>query len=195
MDKLIEIKRKEFEIIQQLGEHSFLATRKNKFYFIKDFANRENEFWTYVETEGKMNSTGIPHPKIYVYDKHLHIVATEFVSGDKITDLLIKEDLSELIIELIFKANWFSKRNKIALDWEPNNWIFDGNKLFYVGVVNQKYDPKMDFEKRGIRLWFYTRDFVSYLTKNGIRGDLSRIGDSEAQVNKKIALSVVKFYL
>lgn len=195
MKNLIEIKRKEFEVLKQLGDYSWLATRKNKLYFIKDFGKDEDRFWIYVETENKLNSTGIAHPKVYTYDKHTHFVASEFVEGEKITDLLLKENLSDLILELIFKANWFSKRNKVALNYEPNYWIFSNNKLFYIGVINEKYDTKLDFEKHGIRLWFYTRDFVSYLTKNGIRGDLSRIGENESSVNKRIALAVVKYYL
>lgn len=195
MSEVIEIKRKEFEVIKSLGEHSFLGTRKNKLFFIKDFGKNENSFYRYVETETKMNATGIAHPKIYVYDKNTHVVASEYIEGDTVLKILLEKDLPDEIIEEAFRANWFSKRNKIGLHYEPEKWIYRNGKLYYICVVDEPFDDKKTFEKRGIRLWFYTRDFILHLNSLGIRGDLSRIGDSEAGVNKRIALAVVQYYL
>lgn len=194
MTQEFEIKRKYFEVIETLGPRSYKVERKGKIYFLKDFGNDDKGFWDYVESEGNLDTTGISHPSIYTYDKRTRIVATEFVEGTSIMDLLIQKDLEKDVIDSVFKANWFSRQSRINLDYSPNVWKLCNGKLFYIGLSTGKFDDKNTFEKHGIRLWFYTRDFVSFLSKQGIRGDLSRIGENETGVNKRIALAVIEFF-
>lgn len=194
MKQEIEIKRKFFEVIETLGERSYKVERKGKIYFLKDFGNDEHGFWQYVDTESSLNTTGIAHPRIYTYDKRTHIVATEFIEGKSVMDLLIEQDLDDGVIESVFKANWFSRHSKVPLDYSPNVWKVYNNKLFFVGTIRGKFDDKQTFEKHGLRLWFYTKDFIMFLNKFGIKGDINRIGADEAAINKKIALAVVQFY-
>lgn len=193
--EFFEIKRKIFDVVERLGERSYKVTRKGKTYFLKDFENDKKGFETYVETERILNGTGISHPRIYVYDKNLFLVASEYIEGSTVRDDLMKEDLSEQYFELVFRANWFTKKEKIPTNYDPKYWKLVNGKLFYLGVLSGKYDDNTSFEKSGLRLWFYSKDFAKYLLQNGLPVQRERVPSNEAVVNKKMALTVVKFYM
>ena len=193
--EFFEIKRKIFEVEEKLGERSYRVSRNGKTFFLKDFENDKKGFEQYVDSEWKLNASGIPHPKIYAYDKNLLQVASEFVDGSTVLEDLMKEDLSEKYYELVFKANWFSKTHKLPLNYDPGLWKFVNGKLYYLGPVCPSFDEYTYFEKTPMRLWFYTKDFAKYLLKKGLPVDKSRVPDNEATVNKQMALIVVKYYL
>ncbi len=194
MKEYFEIKRKNFEIIEKISDRSYKVTRKGKIYFLKDFEDDTSGFEKFVTCENRLSITGISYPKIYAYDKKTHVIVTEFIEGQLITDLLILGDLKEEIIDEVFKANWYMRNAKIAINFNPSLWMYTGSKLVYLGHDFKKFESKDSFEKMYLRYWFYTKDFISYLNSLGIQGDSSRIGPSEAAVNKKMALMVVKYY-
>lgn len=193
--EIFEIKRKIFEVIEKLGERSYKVSRKGKIYFLKDFENDKKGFEQYVETEAKLNGTGITHPKIYSYDKNIRVVASEYIDGPTVCDDLIKEDLPEKYFELVFKANWFVKKEKMGINYDPRLWKLTNDKLYYLGPVSNKFEENTSFEKEMMRLWFYSKDFAKFLIKNNLPVDRNRVPENEAFVNKKIALMVVKYYI
>lgn len=193
--EVFEIKRKVFEVIEKIGERSYKVKRNDKFYFLKDFENDKKGFEQYVESEHILNQTGIAHAKIYAYDKNTYQVASEFIEGDTVLEDLLKGDLGDKYFELVFKANWFCKKDKFLINFEPAYWKLVGEKLYYLGIVLPKYDGNVKFEVDSMRLWFYTKDFAKYALKMGYQVDRNRVPTNEAMVNKKMALTVVKFYI
>ena len=193
--EVFEIKRKIFEVIEKLGERSYKVSRNGKIFFLKDFENDKKGFENYVESEWKLNGTGINHPKIYAYDKNILVVASEFIEGETVLDNLVKGDLDEQYFELVFRANWFVKKNKMAINYEPHLWKLVSGKLFYLGQICGKFEENSSFEKESMRLWFYTKDFAKYLLRMGLPVDKNRVPSNEATVNKKMALTVVKYYV
>ena len=193
--EFFEIKRKIFEVEEKLGERSYRVIRNGKVFFLKDFENDKKGFEQYVDTEWKLNATGIPHPKIYAYDKNLLLVASEYIEGQTVLEDLMKADLPEEYFPLIFKANWFSKTHKLPLDYDPEYWKMVNGKLYYVGTVSKSFDEKGYFEKASMRLWFYTKDFAKYLLRKGLPVDKNRVPENEAAINKQMALIVVKYYI
>ena len=193
--EFFEIKRKIFEVEEKIGERTYRVNRNGKIFFLKDFENDKKGFEQYVDTEWRLNATGIAHPKIYAYDKNELVVASEYIEGTTVLEDLMKQDLSDGYFEGAFRANWFSKKSKLSLNYEPEYWKFINGKLFYLGVVGETFDEKSYFEKSPMRLWFYTKDFAKYLLRKGLPVDKERVPDNEAAVNKKIALTVVKYYI
>ena len=188
-----EIKRKVFDLIEQVGERTYKVSRKNKVYFLKDFANDEKGFEKYVDDLSRLNRTGLSTPKLYVYDKSSHMSVCDYVEGKTVLDILKEQELEEIVYDNAFKANWFMKREKLALSWDPVYWVISGEKLFYLGPVLGKLKENSSFEKEGIFLWFYSQDFIKYLMNHGILVDEMRRKETVA-ANKKIALTVVKYY-
>lgn len=193
MNEIIEIKRKEYEIVEQISEHTFKVERKGQFYFMKKFEDDPAGFEKFVEAEHKLRVSGVTNPKCYLYDKKLRIAILEYVEGETCFDTLLKEDLSESVIELLFKTFWYAKNDRLALDYSPKNFVFANGKLYYLPFKCGKFTTNEQFVQKDIMLWFFTKDFIKYCHSLGISVDQTRL-KSDYETNKNIALMTVKYY-
>ena len=119
MNEIIEIKRKEFEVIEQMGDRSYKAERKGCLYFVKKFENDVKGFEQFVDAEHKLRVSGVVNPKCLIYDKKTRIAAVEFIEGDTCLETLLGGELPELAIELLFKTFWYARTDRMALDYHP----------------------------------------------------------------------------
>lgn len=194
MDQIIEIKRKEFKVLEPLGEHSFKVERKGKSYFLKDYGNNSKDFDHYIKSENKLRTSGIRIPKLYTYDKKAHIIVSEYLEGKTIFDSLLEHDIPDICFEEIFIMNYLCKRNKIVINFLPENFLIVNGQLFYMSSDYKDFEERLAFEKSAIFLWFYSKEFVTYISKKGIPVDQSRLAKEVGATNKQIALTVVKYY-
>ena len=193
MEQTFEIKRKVFTVVEKLNEHSYKVERKGKFFFLQEFKNKD-DFDQFVRTAKRLSITAIDIPKVYYFDKSSFIVVMQFIQGESILDMLIKGDLEEKFYEMIFKIEWYAHNEKMILDFKPDQFIYDGKKLYYVGFRYCAYNQKESFAMQDIKYWFYTKDFVNYLKSKDLPVDLSRVGNEYAK-NKEMALMACKYYL
>ena len=194
MKEIIEIKRKEFEVLEKMGEHSFKVQRKNKIFFLKKYDNKD-EFNAFVDQYRRLKITAMDIPKCYLFDKNLLISVVDFIEGDNIFDLLLKEDIkNEEIFRFLFQDEWYMRREKIRIDFHPENFKFDGKKLYYLPYKYGKFEPDYDFNMKDLRLWFPTKQLSAYVKSKGYEFDDSRIANEYA-TNKQIALMAVKYYM
>ena len=194
MQEIIEIKRKEFTVLSNLDENQKIVERKGKTYLMVDYSSNKEGFLQYINSENKLRTSGIRIPKLYVYDKNKMLVVKEYIEGESVLDLLLKEDLKDEIFEEVFTINFMMKRNKIKLDFDPINFRFFEGKLYYISDFCKVFDEKASFEKEGIFLWFYSPELVTHLSKRGLPVDQKRMSKVPGYLNKQIALTVVKYY-
>ena len=193
MNEIIEIKRKEYEIIEQIGDHSFKVERKGQFFFMKKFEDDPVAFEKFIDAEHRLRVSGVTNPKCYLYDKKLRIAIIEYVEGENCLEILLKEDLSEDVIQLLFKTFWYARNDQMALDYSPQNFVFNNGKLFYLPFKCERFTTNEQFVQKDIMLWFFTKDFIKYCHSLGISVDESRL-KSDYETNKNIALMTVKYY-
>lgn len=189
----IVIKRKEFTILEQLGERSYKVERKGKVFFLKKFENSKEEFQVFLKAAHRFSITAIATPKIYLYDKNAYVVVMQYVEGDNILDILVEKDLPEEILEEVFTINYYAKFEKMILNHHPDEYKYDGKKLYYLPFEFREFKDKDTFATDGIKLWFYTKELVNYLKEKGLPYDEKRIGNEFAR-NKEMALMAVKYY-
>lgn len=189
----IEIKRKTYQVIEQLGDRSFKVERKGQYFFLKKYDNDKEGFEQFVDCEHRLRVSGVTNPKCYLYDKKLRWVVLEYVDGENCLDLLQKEQLPEQILELMFKAFWYARNDRIELEMRPDNFIYLNGKLYYMPFRYQKFVSNDNFVQRDIRLWFHTKELVKYCHEKGIAFDQSKV-KSDYETNKNIALMTVKYY-
>ena len=189
----IVIKRKEFTILEQLGERSYKVERKGKVFFLKKFENSKEEFQVFLKAAHRFSITAIATPKIYLYDKNAYVVVMQYVEGDNILDILVEKDLPEEILEEVFTINYYAKFEKMVLNHHPDEYKYDGKKLYYLPFEFREFKDKDTFATDGIKLWFYTKELVNYLKEKGLPYDEKRIGNEFAR-NKEMALMAVKYY-
>ena len=189
----IEIKRKIYQVIEQIGDRSFKIERKGKFYFLKKFEDDPKGFEKFVDAEHKLRVSGVSNPKCLIYDKKAKIAVVEYIDGDTCLESLLGGELPETVIELLFKTFWYAKTDRMALDYHPDNFKFVNGKLFYLPFKCDTFVSKDSFIQEDIRLWFFTKEFIKYCYSKGIPADESHL-KSDYEVNKSIALLTVKYY-
>ena len=193
MNEIIEIKRKEYEIIEQIGERSFKVERKGQYYFMKKFDDDQKGFEEFVDAEHKLRVSGVTNPKCFLYDKKLRIAILEFIEGDNCLEILLGGNLPEGAIELLFKTFWYARTDRLALEYLPNNFKYTNGKLYYLPFKVGKFVSNEDFLQKDTRLWFFTKEFIQYAHSLGIPTDASHL-KSDYEINKSIALLTVKYY-
>ena len=193
MEQTFEIKRKVFVVKEKINDNSYKVERKGKFFFLKQFANKE-DFDSFIKVAKRFSITAIDTPKIYYFDKSLLLVVMQYIEGESILNMIVKGDLEEKFYEMIFKIEWFAHNEKMILDFHPNQFIYDGKKLYYVGFKYCAYNQKDSFAMNDIKYWFYTKELVAYLKSKGLPVDESRLGNEYAK-NKEMALMACKYYL
>ena len=189
----IEIKRKVYQVVEQIGDRSFKVERKGQFFYLKKYDDDKEGFESFVDCEHRLRVSGVTNPKCFLYDKKIRWVVLEYIEGENCLNLLKDEPLSEQIIELMFKAFWYARNDRIELDMKPDNFIFANNKLYYMPFKYQKFVSNDNFVQRDIRLWFFTKEFVKYCHDKGIAVDQTKV-KSDYETNKSIALMTVKYY-
>ena len=193
MNEIIEIKRKEYEVIEQISDHTYKVERKGQYYLMKKFEDDPAGFEKFVDAEHDLRVSGVTNPKCYLYDKKLRIAILEYIEGETCFDILLKEDLSESIIEQLFKTFWYAKNDRLALDYSPKNFVFSNGKLYYLPFIVGRFTSNEQFVQKDIMLWFFTKDFIKYCHSLGIDVDQLRL-KSDYETNKNIALMTVKYY-
>ena len=89
MNEIIGVKRKEFEVIEQIGDRSFKVQRKGQFFFMKKFDNDSEGFESFVDAEHRLRVSGVTNPKCYLFDKKTRIAIIEYVEGDNCLESLL----------------------------------------------------------------------------------------------------------
>ena len=193
MTEEIEVKRKVYTVVEQIGEHSYKVERKGQFFFLKKYEDRAAEFEQFCDGEHRLRVSGVVNPKCFVYDKKTRMAVVEYIEGETCFDTLLGGELPEQAIELLFKTFWYAKNDRLALDYSPENFKFVNGKLYYIPFKYSKFVNNESFIQHDIRLWFFTKDFIKYCHDKGIDVDQSHL-KSDYEVNKSIALMTVKYY-
>ena len=194
MKETINIKRKEFVVIEKMGERSFKVERKGKIFFLKKY-DRRDELEEFIKNSRRLKITALETPKVYMFDKDQLISVVDFIEGDNVLDLLLKNDsLDELVYKFILADEWYMRREKLKIDFAPNNFRFNGKKLVYLPFKTLPFEQGYNFAMKEFRLWFYTKEFSKYVKSLGYSFDDSKIGNEYA-TNKQMALMAVKYYM
>ncbi len=194
MTEIIEIKRKEFEVVQNMGEHSYKVERKGKFYFLKKYTNKE-DFKKFVDNQHRLKITALDIPKVYLFDKNQMISVVEFIEGKNMLEVLVEGNIEdENILKALYLDEWYMRREKTRIDFHPENFIYTGKKLVYLPYAYGSFEPNYNFVMNDLKLWFPTKEFKAYAESKGYTVDSKRF-TNEYLVNKQMALMTVKYYV
>ena len=193
MKEIIEIKRKEFEVIEKVGDRSYKVERKGKVYFLKKFENDVKGFQTTVKNQEILRNSGYTMPKVYMWDKGSNIFITDYIEGVNVFDVLCKEDLDEKILEALFLLAWYARKSRNYIDFDPINFRWSDGKLYYLPSKMVDYDSKRDFLVKDLPYWFFTKDFVKLAHSRQVDVDESRLLN-DFEMNKKMTLIAIKYY-
>ena len=191
----LKAKRKEFEIIEKLGEKSYHVRYKKKEYFYKKLDLEDDSFFAWLNNYKTLKVAGILMPKMFIIDKKEGVFVEEFIPGETVFDALLKDDLTDDYLKPVFINEFYEKQDNIALDYHPENWkLFNGKMYYLIHEFTRPYEHEKSFSKHGIFFWFYTKTFTDYASSKGHPIDSNRV-KSEYETNREILKTVVQFHL
>ena len=189
----IKIKHREFEIIEEKSDNSLLVSHKGKEYIVEKFDYSKDEGKAFVYALQRIKSAGISAPKVFVLDKKAGLVVKEKIDGTLVSELLAEKDLDEKVIEQLFLIAYLAKINRMTLNYNPDNWMWSNDKLYYIKTDFIEYAKEKDLVTKYIRLWFSTKEANEFLSKIGLNIDKNRL-KNEYLINKQIVLMTCKYY-
>jgi hypothetical protein len=203
MEKIVILKE-EYVIIQsKLIEDDFLVVhdcmKNEKNYQVLGIHGFDSErhkkrlFKNLLSLMVYVNKSALATPRIVKIDKKQMFIVREVLAGDRIFDLLAKQDLGEDVLSKLFFSFKCAKSMGLNLDYNPASFVWLNGKLYYNALVFVDYVQDKDLINNGLMLWFYTPEAVVQLTKLGYKKDSSRLKPRGEQ-NKEIVLSVYKHY-
>lgn len=189
----IKIKHRLFEIVEQRSKTSFIATFKNKKYFINKYEPHTEAGDELSYSVSRIKSSGIKAPKLFIRDRKNGYVVREFIEGQSVMSLIAEKDLDEEMYRQLFVNAYMAKLNRMTLNYEIDKWILKDGELYYVFPHFIIYDEEKDLLKRYLRLWFNTKELIQFLDKHDLSFDKTRLKD-EYTTNKEIVLMTIKHY-
>lgn len=191
--EIIEVKKKSYKVVEEVNSYTFLVSDDDKEYLVYNFDQNIDGFKDFKFANKRLKASNVTIPAVYVIDKKNHRFLVEYIKGDTVFDTLTKQDLDEKIIELCFNQNYRARINRMRLDFDPHNFIYQNDKLYYLPFTFTEYRREEDFTQKELRLWFYTNDFKDLLISKGLPIDKNRL-KNEYERNKEIVLTVVKYF-
>ena len=189
----VVIKKKEYTPIKELGENLLLAENDGKKYVIRFLGIKTDAFSDFKYSSKRMKTANISSPEVYCIDKKTGCAVMQYIDGPTMFEELVDHDFDDNIYQQIFLINWNARRMMLQLDFNPRNFRIQNGKIYYIPFTFDFYKKENDFTENDLRLWFYTKEFEELLRNDGILLQHSRLLN-DYELNKKIVLTVVKYY-
>ncbi|WP_252244412.1 MULTISPECIES: hypothetical protein [unclassified Clostridium] len=174
----IKVNERKFTILKLLGKgkggYSYLVTddKSNK-YVVKQIHHEPCEYYQFgnkIESElndyNKLYKIGLKIPKMLDVDIENERILKEFIDGDTIYNMILKDNMNENYIKQIKNMCKKLYPVNINIDYFPTNFIVQDEVIWYIDYECNEYMEKWDFENWGIKYWSKTPEFIEYVNNN-----------------------------
>lgn len=176
MEKMT-VNNREFNVIKLLGKgkggYSYLVTDGENEYVLKQIHHEPCSYYQFgnkLESElndyKKLTKIGVPMPKMLDVDEKQERILKEYICGDTIFDLVLKDGVKEdyfsqirLMCKVLYKEN-------TNIDYFPTNFVVQDEKLYYIDYECNDYMEEWNFENWGIKYWSKTQEFLKYVEEH-----------------------------
>ena len=194
MENVIIAKNKKFVIVSTKMVHedhtTYICTWSNRTYlvrtFVTGFENAMNDYKV-------LKHAGINMAKICFHDDEKKIIVFDYFPEDDCLTALSKGPLPDIYFDALFALYRFARFSKVALDWEPQNFMLRGTQMFYLPTKWEPLTEENGLEKGGIRTWYLGKEGRGLLVRKGF--DISNLPTVEENaVNKSIVLHSIQHW-
>ena len=141
----------------------------------------------------ELKHAGINMAKICFHDDVNHVIVFDYFPEDDCLTTLSKGPLPAIYFDALFSLYRFARFSKVALDWEPQNFMLRGTQMFYLPTKWERLTEENGLDKAGIRSWFLGKEGRALLQRKGF--DISGLPAIEDNaVNKAIVLAAVQYW-
>ncbi len=194
MEEVIIAKNKKFVVVSTKMVHddhtTYICTWSNRTYLVRTFATGFDDAMRDYKV---LKHAGINMAKICFHDDEKKIIVFDYFPEDDCLTSLSKGPLPEIYFDALFALYRFARFSKVALDWEPQNFMLRGTQMFYLPTKWEPLTEENGLEKGGIRTWFLGKEGRGLLARKGF--DISNLPCLEDNVvNKSIVLHSVQHW-
>ena len=189
----IVIKKNEYTPIKELGENLLLVEREGKKYVVRWLGIKTDAFSDFKYAMKRMKTSNVASPEVYFIDKKTGYALMQYVDGPTMFEELIAHDFDDNVYQQLFTIHWNARKSMLELNYNPQNFRIEHGKVYYMPFTFGFYQKNNDFVEKDLRLWFYTKEFEKLLAENKQPLQKSRLLQ-DFELNKKIVLTVVKYY-
>lgn len=193
---MVYVKKQVFEVVKYLVKDEKmtvkLVTRKDKQYVLREFTNYDDYFEALFRYKTLVKS-GIYVPKLLKKDKKSFKLLFEYIIGQDCAEALSKYEIKEEYFAALYLLYRFCRVSKIELNYLPENFIYDGKRMFYISLDLFEQNSNINLENYGMEYWFTSVKGIEHLEKLGYSVNHER-QISVPEVNKKIVLISIKHW-
>lgn len=193
MDEIL-IKKKKFVVESVLAEHpdhtTYVCVYSNVHYMVRVYRQGYDKV---LEDYKTLKHAGINMAKMDYHDDERKAIAFDYFPEKDILETLAVKPLEEGYFAALFSLYRFARFSKVALSWEPQNFMLRGSQMFYLPIKVEKLTDDNGLEKGGLATWFHGEEGLANLARKGY--DVSKFQElSSAEVSKAMALMAVKYW-
>lgn len=184
--KKVKTKLGDLPVLKKLGKgksgYSYLTEYDNKYLVLKLMHNEPCSYYSFdknkveLEVEAYIRLTGcnIPIPELICYDLVNEYLIKEFIDGEMASEIIAYNQISELIIQQLFKIYHKVKNAGLNIDYFPTNFIIKELRLFYIDYECNPYSSNWNLLNWGLYYWANSKGFKEFLSK----GDSTHVNES-----------------
>ena len=176
MEKMT-VNNREFNVIKLLGKgkggYSYLVTDGDREYVLKQIHHEPCSYYQFgnkLESElndyKKLMDIGIRMPKMLDVDEEQERILKEYICGDTIFDLVLRDDVKEDYFTQIRSMCKELYKENTNIDYFPTNFVVQEGKLYYIDYECNNYMEEWNFENWGIKYWSKTEEFLKYVEEH-----------------------------
>ena len=174
--EIMDVCGREFRMIKLLGHgkggYSYLVTDGEGEYVLKQIHHEPCAYYTFgdkIQSElrdyERLKAIGIPMPELLAVDVEKERILKEYVSGDTIFDLVLRDEMRPEYIEQMKAMCGKLYPANTNIDYFPTNFIVRDGAIVYVDYECNDYMDEWNFENWGVRYWSMTDEFRQYLAE------------------------------
>ncbi len=170
----LRVNSKMYSVVKLLGKgkggYSYLAADGQGQYVLTQIHHEPCDYYTFgnkIEAElrdyERLAAIGIPMPKLLDVDVEQERILKEYIEGDTIYDLVLRDEMREVYLEQLRAMCHLLYPAHINIDYFPTNFVVQNGTLYYIDFECNEYMEQWDFEHWGSKYWSRTPEFMQYV--------------------------------
>lgn len=174
MEKTMQVNGKELSVIRLLGKgkggYSYLVSDGTKQSVLKQIHHEPCDYYQFgnkIEAEindhKRLKRIGIRMPELFDVDIENERVWKEYIDGDTIFDLVLRDQMKPHYIEQVRYMCRLLYAADTNIDYFPTNFVVQRGELYYIDYECNDYMDEWNFENWGVKYWSKTEEFMAYV--------------------------------
>ena len=165
MEKMFKIGENEYSLKNKIGfdedKASYLVTNEGEDYLLEEYLDSEL-LEMYVENTCDLVASQIPMLNLIELDAYQKMLVKEYKEGKSLYYMILDgEDISNYIEQIKVMAEEMKKED-LALDFFPTNFIVVDNKVYYTSFEIFELDENTSLENN-MKFFSKTKEFDDYV--------------------------------